>query len=617
MTGKGCLYGCALAMLFVLLSGCGGGSVSGGPPPPPPPPPPPVGTPAWPQWGQNPQHSGSEATVGQSLNTQLADIVYDPFVSQEQAESGGDLVAHYQAPIVAGDDVFMEVETGAYVPCSPPGSGTPPAGQTACGPDAWNLKVWNERRYHWTGGQLMALWTFTSDWKPEPNAGFLGGWEPVFHPALVQATLYVPGAGGTVFKVNATTGAQIKRINPFGSTVDANTFVSGPLTADSQGNLYYNVLKLSDPKIANPWGQSDVLGAWLVKIAADDTTSTVSYATLVPSPPTTCNLSFNSSQLPWPPSPTATPPTGACGSQRPGVNVAPAIAPDGTIYTVSRAHFNDRYSYMVAVNPDLTPKWAASMRGLLSDGCGGLVPIGTSLSPPTPNACRVGQPANGVDPATNEAPAGRVIDDSSSTPTALPDGGVLYGAYTRYNSARGHLFKFGAAGDFQGAYDFGWDTTAAVYPHGGTYSIVVKDNHYFGETGNYCGSPTVCPAQLPDGPYFITQLSAALAPEWQFQSTETQSCHRNPDGSLTCVTDHPNGFEWCINAPAIDSNGVVYVNSEDGHLYALDQGSGIVTVPKQRLFLQLAIGAAYTPLSLGGDGKIYTENDGHLFAVGN
>jgi hypothetical protein len=33
--------------------------------------------------------------------------------------------------------------------------------------------------------------------------------------------------------------------------------------------------------------------------------------------------------------------------------------------------------------------------------------------------------------------------------------------------------------------------------------------------------------------------------------------------------------------------------------------------------MNLAIGAAYTPLSLGPDGKIYTQNAGHLFVIGN
>ena len=61
--------------------------------------------------------------------------------------------------------------------------------------------------------------------------------------------------------------------------------------------------------------------------------------------------------------------------------------------------------------------------------------------------------------------AGRVLDDASSSPTVAPDGSILYGAYTRYNWAQGHLFKFSAAGDFQAAYSFGWDTTPAIFTH--------------------------------------------------------------------------------------------------------------------------------------------------------
>ena len=84
------------------------------------------------------------------------------------------------------------------------------------------------------------------------------------------------------------------------------------------------------------------------------------------------------------------------------------------------------------------------------------------------------------------------------------------------------------------------------------------------------------------------------------------------------MSDHPNGFEWCINMPAVDVNGNIYVNSEDGNLYALPQGNaGVFTVPTGNLFLNLALGAAYTPLSIGPDGKFYTQNNGHLFVVGN
>jgi outer membrane protein assembly factor BamB len=93
--------------------------------------------------------------------------------------------------------------------------------------------------------------------------------------------------------------------------------------------------------------------------------------------------------------------------------------------------------------------------------------------------------------------------------------------------------------------------------------------------------------------------------EWSFQST-------------TIDTNHANGYEWCINMPAIDQAGSVYVNSEDGNIYKLPQrNNGVFTTPTGKMFLNLALGAAYTPLSIGPDGKLYTQNNGHLFVFGN
>ena len=148
--------------------------------------------------------------------------------------------------------------------------------------------------------------------------------------------------------------------------------------------------------------------------------------------------------------------------------------------------------------------------------------------------------------------------------------------------------------------------------------MVIKDNHY-GEVGSYCNVEAFCPsdrnASNPAFPeeYFVTQLSPTLAVAWKYKNTNTQSCTRNPDGSISCVSDHPFGFEWCVNAAAVDANGVVYANSEDGNLFAINQGGTL----KKKIFQQLAIGAAYTPASLGADGKIYSQNDGHLYVLGN
>jgi len=557
----------------------------------------------WPQWGHDAAHSGTVNVVGQSPNQILADIVYDPFVEQEKASGErvfgeAALFVHYQTPLVDGNDVFMEFKTGTYTDLT-----------------TWETQTWNQRRLSWQNGQLTQVWNFQSDWKPVPFGG--PGWEPVYHAALAGSFVYDPGFGGTVFKLNRADGSVVARFNPFGPNIDNNIFVAGPLTVDNAGNVYYNAIKLSN---ANPWGK-DVVDGWLVKISANGNISKVSFKTLVPNAPAPndqCKRQFPDSQLPWPPSPDAVAPTINCGSQRPGINVTPAVAPDGTIYTISRTHFATRYGFLVAINPDLTPRWAATLRGHLNDGCGVPVSQGGQLPPNgAPGGCRVGAHL-GVDPGTNEAGPGRVFDDSTSSPVVAPDGSIFYGTLTFYNYAQGHMLHFDPNGNFLNAFEFGWDITPAIFSHGGTYSVIQKNNHYGG--GSYCGVDQFCPpdrnAQNSDGypeSFFVSSLSPNLTLEWSFQNTNTLSCSRQADGSVTCVSDHPRGFEWCVNAPAIDSHGVTYANSEDGNLFAIEPDGTL----KKKIFQQLAIGAAYTPASLGPDGKIYSQNNGHLFVVGN
>src|SRR4029077_11835267 len=171
---------------------------------------------------------------------------------------------------------------------------------------------------------------------------------------------------------NKATGAAVKRINPFGTTIDGNTYTASPLSADAQGNIYYNVVQISTPPTQS-FFTADVVGSWLVKVTPNDTVTKVSYSTLlaqaqikgeaVPRGNDRCNVSFTNAQLPWPPQPNANPQTTPCGTQRAALNIAPAIAPNGTIYTVSKSHFVTRYNYLIAVNPNLTGKWAASFRG--------------------------------------------------------------------------------------------------------------------------------------------------------------------------------------------------------------------------------------------------------------
>ena len=563
--------------------------------------------PDWAQWGLNPQHTLFDGGVtGQPLNRNIVNLIYDFNIDAEKADPNatGDLLVHYQVPLVDGNDVFIESKDGTY------------------SNSTYSTQQWHQNKYSWQGGNLVKVWTFNTDWFAPGSTNLF--WEPVYHAALANGFLYDPGKGGTIFKINKSTGAVVKRINPFGTTVDANTFTASPLSVDANGNIYYNVIQITQ-NTDTGFLLDDVVNSWLVKVTPTDAVSKVSYSTLfaqavikgeaVPRANDRCNVSFTAAQLPWPPQPNANPQTTPCGSQRAAMNIAPAIAPNGTIYTVSKAHLVTRYSYLVAVNPNLTGKWAASFRGRLHDGCGVSEAIGNPGGAGANGGCNAGA-TFGIDPGTNEPPPARVVDDSSSSPTIAPDGSIFYGAYTGYNWAQGHLMHFASNGDFLGAFGFGWDTTPAIYPHGNTYSVVIKNNHYSG--GSYCIDPNWCPVERTSaallGPesYFVTQLSPNLQIEWSFQNTNTQACTRNPDGTITCVSDHPNGFEWCVNAPVVDALGNVYANSEDGNLYAIGQGGALI----QNIFQQLAIGAAYTPASLDGNGRIYSQNDGHLFVVG-
>ena len=547
----------------------------------------------WPQWGRTSQHDGAAAVTANGLERIEATIVIDPLVEDEKAADDDELIVHYPVPLVDGDDLFLLEKGGVFA-----------------GHDVPQTQTWSVKNVRRTASGYATRWMFTSDWMPPPAAQ-VGGpqWEPVFHPILGADVVWVPGSGGTMLRLRRSDGTVVARVNPFGTSVNANIYTAGPAVLDGAGNLFYYAIQLNP---INPW-RTDPPGSWLVRIGADGAVKIVPFATLTPNAPAAdaqCIGVFRLNDLPWPPSRNAAAPTARCGPQRPGINSTPAVGVDGTIYTVSRAQFNSRYAFLVAINADMTPKWATSMRERFLDGCNVTIPPNG-----TPGGCRA-DAMTGVDPLDNRPGSGTVVDDSTSSPVVLPDGSILYGAYSAYNYQQGHLMKFSAAGQYLGAYGFGWDITPAVHRHDATYSIVLKENHY--NTGSYCGDADICPARNDSAPsdpeqYFITQLDPSLAVEWQFRNTQGSACIRI-DGVIHCtpiITTH--GFEWCVNAVAVDRNGVVLANSEDGFLYAIAQGGTL----RQRIFLDSALGAAYTPLSLGGDGRIYTQNNGTLFVIGN
>jgi len=311
----------------------------------------------WPQWALNAQHNTQVSVVGDSPNQNLVNLVYDPLVPTEMQASldnfgSADLLAHFQAPLVNGNDVYMMFKQGPY--------------------DFFNFstQTWGETKYSWSGNSLVQQWQFTSDWKAPGNQ--LDFWEPVFHPALANGSLYAPGAGGTIWRVNTSTGVGV-RINPF-NNVNGSRYTAGSLTVDANGNILYNVIQLKNG--TKDFYADDIVDAFLVRVSPLNSIQTVSYSVLTAGAPLgtqLCSNAFPASQLPWPPSPTAVPPTVPCGTQRPGVNSSLAVGADGTIYTATRGHLLSRETYLVAINSNLTQKWISSLRDRMADGCG--VPV--------------------------------------------------------------------------------------------------------------------------------------------------------------------------------------------------------------------------------------------------
>jgi len=567
---------------------------------------------SWTQLGGNAAHTGVACAPAQGFSTVLATLTFDPFVEQEVLDGKAwfgeaALFVHYQAPLVIGDDVYVEVKSGTYTACVSDGSadGSPESADGGpCGLEAWDTQVWGETHYQWQNGSLVQLASFQSDWKPE--AGDLAIWEPLFHAAIDGNSLWVPGAQGSVYQVDRTTMLQVSQVSPFSATADPyRYFVSGPITVGPDGSIFYNVLHVSTDL-------SDAPGT-LVRIDADGVTvHTAAYATLWPTGPAPADMCLgtynNEAQQPAGPWPPVGAPTVniVCGSLRPGINIAPAVGADGTIFTVATPHNAPNAAALLALNSDLSPKWSTPLQEILNDGCGVLIPADAQANGGLPDGgtdlshCRVGTP-QGVDPYTGKMPSVEISDESTSSPVVLPDGAVLYGGFTGYNNDRGHMVKFDATGKFLANYDDGWDQTPGVWSNGSSYSIIIKDNHYFSWYSDVVG------------PYDITQLDANLQKQWSYTATNTYSCQLGDAGALACTSDHPQSFEWCVNAPAVDSNGTVYANSEDGRAYAILQGG---TVAQSRFLLE-SLGAAYTPVVVDGQGRTYTMNGGQLTVVGS
>lgn len=194
---------------------------------------------SWPGYAHDPQHSGVSAVAAQSFNK----IHWSTPVDLNPPS--GEILIHYGSPLItAANTVIVPVKTGTD-----------------------NFRV---EAHKGTDGTL--LWTQTTGYHA-PSAGFL----PSFSPVLSHNRLYIPAQGGIVLvrenpdqptgKVFALAfyGLQNYKADP--QTYNTNVEINTPMTADSQGNIYFGFLVLGSTPIGLQSGLARIsasgVGSWV------------------------------------------------------------------------------------------------------------------------------------------------------------------------------------------------------------------------------------------------------------------------------------------------------------------------------------------------------------------
>jgi len=398
-------------------------------------------------------------------------------------------------------------------------------------------------------------------------------WYPVFNPALAAARdsrgdaitrLYYPGAGGTVFAVDnpdsASHGAPVRiafyGTSAYGASPSAfndTVFINTPITADSQGNIFFGFRVQGTAPAPLSTTQSgfaritpDGVGTFvLASVAAADT-----------------NIARDSH------------------------NSAPALSLDeSTLYVVVRSPTTTAYGYLLGLNTTtLQTKYRVFLRDPRNNHQNNAVISDDSTASPT------------------VAPDGDVYMGVLGNPG---------------NGSRGFLLRFSGdltTEKVPGA--FGWDSTAAIVPstmvpsYGGTspYLIFAKYNNYAGSDGDGINrialldpeSVQVDPHTSANNLVEMREIMTVIGP--------------TPEAARTAA--FPNAVrEWCINTAAVNpATRSVFVPNEDGYLYRWDLATNSLA---QGAPLTKGFGEPYVPTIIGPDGTIFTLNGGTLFAVGN
>src|SRR5579884_218168 len=493
----------------------------------------------------NPQHTSIYQPTAQNLDT----IKWQTPVDLNPQYSNGELLIHYGAALATTNNtILVSTKTGAT--------------------NGFEINAFNGSSA--TGVNPTPMYTLTSDYILPSH-----GWTPSYGPALAVTSsgtrLYYPGAGGTVYYISnpdSPTPGPVTQLAFYGlanyqanaSAFNSTVFIDTPITADSNGNIFFG-FRVQGTAPAP-------LGTTQSGYARIDANGNGSYVLAGNAANDTAHVSWDNH------------------------NTAPALSNDGsTIYVVVKSATSwSTYGYLLGLDSTtLATKYKVFLKDPASGNGAGILDDSTA------------SPMIGPD--------GDVFLGIMGNP---------------YNGSRGYLLHFDSTltqEDPPSA--FGWDNTAAIVPasmvpsYTGTssYLIFSKYNDYAGTGAGSLDGNGVNQAALLDPHAVKTDPHHDGNATLQVMREIFTANGVTPDpGNITAST--PDAVrEWCINTAAVDpALDAVFFPSEDGNFYrwclkddqlmqAINIGSGI--------------GQAYVPTVIGPDGTLYAVNDATLFAIGN
>ncbi len=418
-------------------------------------------------------------------------VIWSTPVDLDPQFINGELLIHYGSPVItAANTVIVPVKTGAT--------------------DGFRVDA---RRA--ADGSL--IWSMPTDYSTPPH-----GWTPVFGPVLStipQPRVYFPGPGGTVYFRNKpdlvcsnphTCQRQLafyglKKYHRDQSDYDAGVQIDTPLSADSEGNIYFGftVAQGLTPPLRDRNGKPLASGIARISMSGDGAWISAADA------------------------------AGDSTITQVVQNCAPALSNDlKKLYAA--VSDNNAAGYLVALSSRTLGRLKLTERVRLID------------------------PESGADATLS--------NDGSASPTVGPDGdvyyGVLEGPCCGENHARGWLLHFdGALSQVKIPGAFGWDTTASIVPTSeipaysgpSSYLLMTKYNNYAQAGGDGLNKLAVLDPNSTEtdpvtGIQVMNEVRTVLGP--------------------TPNEGTPGVREWCINSAAVDPlTSSIMANSEDGKLY--------------------------------------------------